>query len=67
MATGEAIRTVPRRNEKGFSQIEIPTITMAPLLPPPPPPCPIPETDVTMIERDGQLAQTISKFDDIYQ
>ena len=36
-------------------------------LPPPPPPLPPPSTDVTLMERDSQMAATSSKFEDVYK
>ena len=66
MATGEEMIDGQRRKEKALSPINIPASITVPLLPSPPPPDPqIPGTDVTIVERDDQMTQTTTKFDDV--
>ena len=64
MATGEEMIDGQRRKEKALSPINIPASITVPLLPSPPHPQ-IPGTDVTIVERDDQMTQTTTKFDDV--
>lgn len=71
MATGEATRDVRPRSGNMPIRTETRVSTTAPAVrhhPPPPPPPPLnPTIDVTLAERDQQLAETRCKFNDIYK